>query len=200
MEIKAVALEGEHVRLEPLSMAFLPDLCEVGLDPEIWKWSPAIMRSPDDLRSYIKTALTEQDQGTGLPFAMVDRSSGAAIGSTRYGNVDREHHRLEIGWTWIGRHWQKTPVNTEVKYLMLKHAFETLGCIRVEFKTDSLNERSRAALTRIGAIEEGTLRNHMLTYTGRIRHSVYYSIVNAEWPQVKARLEEFLRRPFEPRT
>jgi N-acetyltransferase len=196
MDIKPIMLEGEYVRLEPLSMAHLPDLCEVGLDPELWRWTTSIARTPDELRSYVKTALAEQAQGKALPFAILDRSSGTAIGSTRFGNIEQEHHRLEIGWTWVGRHWQRTPVNTETKYLLLKHAFETLGSIRVEFKTDSLNEASRAALLRIGAREEGTFRNHMLTYTGRIRHSVYFSIINVEWPQVKSRLEELLRQPF----
>ena len=196
MDIKPITLEGKYIRLEPLSMAHLPDLCEVGLDPELWRWTTSIARTPEELRSYVRSALAEQVHGRALPFAIIEKSSGTAIGSTRFGNIEHEHHRLEIGWTWVGRHWQKTPVNTEAKYLLLKHAFEALGAIRVEFKTDSLNEASRAALLRIGAREEGTFRNHMLTYTGRIRHSVYFSIINIEWPQVKARLEELLRRPF----
>ncbi|HKW88584.1 MAG TPA: GNAT family protein, partial [Candidatus Acidoferrales bacterium] len=117
-----------------------------------------------------------------------------AIGSTRYGNVSRENRRVEIGWTWVAREWQRTRVNTECKYLLLNYAFEALGCIRVELKTDSLNERSRAAILRIGAKQEGIFRNHMITSTGRIRHTVYFSIVDSEWPQVKARLEEKLNQ------
>ncbi|MEX1276209.1 MAG: GNAT family protein, partial [Bacteroidota bacterium] len=125
------------------------------------------------------------------------RSSGTVVGSTRFANIERTHRRLEIGWTWVARAWQRTPINTEAKYLMLTHAFETLGCIRVELKTDSLNEKSRKAMLRIGAKEEGTLRNHMITQEGRIRHSVYYSITNDEWPGVKRLLEEKLTRPYE---
>ena len=128
-----------------------------------------------------------------LPFATVDRASGRAIGSTRYGNIERVHHRLEIGWTWVARQWQRSAINTEAKYLLLRHAFETLKCIRVELKTDSLNERSRAAILRIGAREEGTFRNHMITASGRIRHTVYFSILDSEWPDIKTRLESKLR-------
>ena len=197
MDIKPLTLEGKYVRLEPLSMSHLPDLSEIGLDPELWRWTMNIVRTPDELRTYVKTALEEQGRGVSLPFAIVERKSNAAIGSTRFGNITHEHHRLEIGWTWIGRWWQRTPVNTEAKYLLLKHAFETLEAIRVEFKTDSLNAKSRAALLRIGAQEEGTFRNHMLTYSGRIRHTVYYSIINVDWPQVRAGLEEKLSRPFD---
>jgi RimJ/RimL family protein N-acetyltransferase len=144
------------------------------------------------MAAYIKTALDEQKRGVSLPFALIEKATGRAIGSTRYGNIDRTHHRVEIGWTWVARDWQRSVVNTEAKYLLLRHAFETLGCIRVELKTDSLNERSRAAILRIGAREEGILRNHMITACGRIRHSVYFSIVDSEWPAVKARLESMM--------
>jgi N-acetyltransferase len=127
-----------------------------------------------------------------LPFAQVEKTTGRVIGSTRYANIERAHRRLEIGWTWIARPWQRTAVNTESKYLLLRHAFETLGCVRVELKTDSLNAKSRAAILRIGAREEGTFRNHMITSSGRIRHTVYFSIVDAEWPEVRSRLERVL--------
>ena len=133
-------------------------------------------------------ALKEQANGLSLPFVQIERATGRVIGSTRYGNIERTHHRAEIGWTWIGRAWQRTAVNTEAKYLLLRHAFETLGCIRVELKTDSLNEKSRAAILRIGATQEGIFRNHMITANGRIRHTVYFSIVDSEWPAVKGRL------------
>jgi RimJ/RimL family protein N-acetyltransferase len=152
------------------------------------------------MHNYVQIALGEQEQGTALPFATVERSSGLVIGSTRFGSIDREHLGVEIGWTWIAQQWQKTPINTEAKYLMLKHAFEKFGCIRVQFKTDSLNTRSRAALLRIGAREEGVFRNHMITYSGRIRHTVYFGIIDSDWPQVKAHLEEELQRPYERRT
>jgi RimJ/RimL family protein N-acetyltransferase len=121
------------------------------------------------------------------------KKRGRVIGSTRYANIDRAHRRVEIGWTWVARAWQRTAVNTEAKYLLLRHAFETLGCIRVELKTDSLNAQSRAAILRIGAREEGIFRNHMITASGRIRHTVYFSITDAEWPEVKSRLEAKLR-------
>ncbi len=124
---------------------------------------------------------------------MIDKPTGRVIGSTRYGNIERVHHRLEIGWTWVARQWQRSAINTEAKYLLLRHAFETLKCIRVELKTDSLNESSRAAILRIGAREEGTFRNHMITASGRIRHTVYFSILDSEWPGVKTRLESKLR-------
>jgi RimJ/RimL family protein N-acetyltransferase len=141
------------------------------------------------MSAYIATALEEQARGVSLPFALIEKAGGKAIGSTRYGNIDRTHHRVEIGWTWIAAPWQRTAINTEAKYLLLKHAFEKLGCIRVELKTDSLNERSRAAILRIGACEEGTFRNHMITSTGRFRHTVYFSILDSEWPEVKSRLQ-----------
>lgn len=193
LTIEPVTLEGRHVRLEPLSQAHHADLTAVGLDPELWRWIPTQVRTPEEMRTYIETALQEQARGASLPFAIVEKSGGRAIGSTRYGNIDRAHHRVEIGWTWLAPAWQRTAVNTETKLLLLRHAFETLGCMRVELKTDSLNERSRAAILRIGAREEGTFRNHMITSTGRIRHTVYFSIIDSEWPDVKARLQNQLR-------
>lgn len=196
MIVEPVTLKGRYIRLEPLGLAHHAALCDVGLDEEIWRWDPSPVRTADEMRNYIETALKWQAEGTALPFAVVEKAPGRIVGSTRFANIDRKNHRLEIGWTWIGRKWQRTPVNTEAKYLMLRHAFETLGCIRVEFKTDSLNERSRNALLRIGAKEEGTFRNHMITASGRIRHSVYLSIIDSEWPEVKRALEEKLNRPY----
>ncbi|HSC48211.1 MAG TPA: GNAT family protein [Gammaproteobacteria bacterium] len=185
-------LEGAHVRLEPLSSAHLDGLCAVGLDPDLWRWIPNQVRNEEDMRRYVETALDEQRRGVSLPFATLLKSSGQVIGSTRYGNVSLENHRVEIGWTWIGRSWQRSSVNTEAKYLMLRHAFETLGCKRVELKTDALNERSRNAILRIGAKQEGILRRHTLTDTGRMRDTVYFSILDDEWPAVRARLEQRL--------
>jgi RimJ/RimL family protein N-acetyltransferase len=189
MIVVPVTLEGLHVRLEPLKKAHLAGLAEVGLDEELWRWIPTAVRTREEMVAYIETALDEQQRGVSLPFAIVEKATGRAIGSTRYGNIDRTHHRVEIGWTWVAREWQRTAMNTEAKYLLLKHAFESLGCMRVELKTDSLNEKSRAAILRIGAKEEGIFRNHMITASGRIRHSAYYSIIDSEWPEVKARLE-----------
>jgi N-acetyltransferase len=189
MAVFPVTLEGMHVRLEPLAKAHLKGLAEIGLDEELWRWIPTAVRTTEEMAAYIATALKEQEQGVSLPFAIVEKALGRAIGSTRYGNIDRTHHRVEIGWTWVAREWQRTAMNTETKYLLLRHAFETLGCMRVELKTDSLNERSRAAILRIGAREEGIFRNHMITASGRIRHTVYFSIIDSEWPAVKARLE-----------
>jgi len=189
MMVAPVTLEGRHVRLEPLAKAHLAGLAEVGLDEELWRWIPTSVRTREEMAEYIDTALGEQERGVSLPFAIVEKATGRAIGSTRYGNIERMHHRVEIGWTWVAREWQRTAMNTEAKYLLLRHAFETLGCMRVELKTDSLNEKSRAAILRIGAKEEGIFRNHMITASGRIRHSVYFSILDSEWPAVKARLE-----------
>lgn len=194
MEIQPITLEGRFVRLEPLSLAHHARLCEVGLDEDLWKWIPQPVRTPDEMREYIQSALDARAAGTALPFATIERASGRAIGSTRFGNIDRANRRVEIGWTWLGREFQRTAANTEAKYLMMRHAFETWASIRVELKTDSLNERSRRAILCIGAKEEGTLRNHMTTWAGRLRDTVYYGVIESEWPPVKARLESMLAR------
>ncbi|HVO22416.1 MAG TPA: GNAT family protein [Candidatus Margulisiibacteriota bacterium] len=200
MQIVPLTLDGKHIRLEPLSLAHQAQLSEVGCDDNIWRWSPrAAIRTPDDMRRYIESALQQHSKGASLPFATIERASGRAVGSTRFAEIDVEHRRVEIGYTWIAPPWQRTAVNTEAKYLMMRHAFETWECIRVELKTDSLNERSRNAILRIGAKEEGVLRNHMLTHGGRLRHSVYFSVIAAEWPAVKASLEAKLARPYPPR-
>ena len=192
MKVSAVTLQGRHVRLEPLSKAHLAGLAEAGLDEDLWRWIPTPVRTEKEMEAYVLTALDELARGVSLPFAILEKATGKVIGSTRYANIERTHRRVEIGWTWVARPWQRTAINTEAKYLLLRHAFETLGCMRVELKTDSLNERSRAAILRIGAKEEGTFRNHMITASGRIRHSVYFSVVNSEWPAVKTRLEAML--------
>ncbi len=194
MDIHPVTLEGQYVRLVPLTLEHTAALCEVGLDDDLWKWTTALIKTPDEMRAYVETALEEQARGVTLPFVTMEIASGKVVGSTRFGNIDRANRRLEIGWTWVARAWQRTHVNTEAKYVMLRYAFETLGAIRVELKTDSLNERSRRAILRIGAKEEGTFRNHMITQGGRFRHTVYFSIINSEWPAVKSALEEKLAR------
>jgi RimJ/RimL family protein N-acetyltransferase len=192
MKVDVVTLEGRHVQLEPLSKVHVPGLSEVGLDPELWRWIPVPVTTPQEMAAYVNTALDERERGVSLPFVLIEKSSGRVIGCTRYGNIERAHHRVEIGWTWVATAWQRSAINTEAKYLLLLHAFETLGCVRVELKTDSLNEKSRSAILRIGAKEEGIFRNHMVTSSGRLRHTVYFSILDSEWPGVKRRLEEKL--------
>ena len=183
-----VTLEGAHVRLEPLTRAHLDALAEVGLDPDLWIWTASTVRTRDDLAAYVETALAGQADGTALPFATVDRASGRVVGSTRFGNYVAAHRRVEIGWTFVAPPWQRTAVNTEAKLLMMAHAFDTLGLTRVEWKTDALNARSRAAILRLGAIEEGTLRSHMVVRDGRLRDTVYFSVTADEWPAVRDRL------------
>jgi N-acetyltransferase len=191
----ATTLEGVHVRLEPLTDSHVQPLAEVAFDPELWRWTMSRIHTIEDLAGYVHSALQEQRAGVALPFATVERSSGRVVGSTRFGNIDRPNRRVEIGWTWIARPWQRTALNTEAKYLMLRWAFEKLGCIRVELKTDALNDRSRRAIARLGAVEEGVLRSHMITAAGRVRDTVYFSIIESEWPNVRASLERKLTRP-----
>jgi len=192
--LEPVTLQGSLVRLEPLSLDHVPALAEVALDPRIWRWTIARPTTVEELRSWAETAIAGRDSGTELPFATIDRASGRAIGSSRYMNVVLEHRRLEIGWTWVAPAFQRTGANREAKLLMLSHAFDTLGCRRVEFKTDALNEPSRTALLGIGAQFEGIFRKHMVMPEGRMRDSAYYSVIDDEWPQVRAALEAGLRR------
>lgn len=189
MSLSQVVLEGIHTRLEPLSESHAADLSAVGLDPELWKWIPTQVLTPDQMLGYIRAALADQAKGTALPFATIDKASGKAIGSTRFMNIDVPNKRVEIGSTWLAPAFQRTALNTDAKYLMMRHAFETLGCNRVELKTDSLNMKSRNAILRIGAKEEGILRSHMVTWSGRLRDTAYFSVLAPEWPAVKANLE-----------
>ena len=189
MNISPITLTGQFVRLEPLSMDHLQDLCLVGLDDEIWRYMVyGWVRSEQDMRNWIAEILKRQEKGTDLPFAVIDLKSGKAIGATRYMEIRAKDRGLEIGGTWYGRAYQRSVVNTECKYLLLQHAFEGLGCIRVQFKTDLRNIRSQKAIERIGATKEGIFRNHMILPDGTIRHSVYYSIIVEEWQSVKAHL------------
>jgi RimJ/RimL family protein N-acetyltransferase len=192
--IEPVTLQGRIVRLEPLSLDHVEGLAEVGLDPAIWRWTIARPSSVDDLRAWARAALAASDTGTEFPFATVETATGRPIGSSRYMNIVLDHRRLEIGWTWLAPAWQRTGANREAKLLMLTHAFESLGCRRVEFKTDSNNEPSRTALLGIGATFEGIFRKHMVMPGDGVRHSAWYSVIDDEWPAVKARLEESLRR------
>ena len=193
MEIRPLTLTGRHVELVPLSREHVGRAVEIGLAGDIFKWYPQQVRTPEEMRAFFAHIFEAQQAGTALPFSTFDRASGQLVGGTRYMNIDRANRRLEIGGTWIAQPWQRSHVNTEAKLLMLEHAFEKLGCIRVEFKTDSLNQASRAALLRVGAREEGTFRNHIITASGRIRHSVYFSITGEEWPKVRESLERMLR-------
>lgn len=188
MKLEPVILEGEFVRLEPLRVDHLPSLCKAGLDESLWRLTANIVSDESDLERYVRTALADQMLGTAIPFVTVDKLSGTIVGSTRFGNIETANRKTEIGWTWINPRWQRTVINTEAKLLMLTHAFEVWKCIRVEFKTDVNNERSRTAMLRIGCTEEGTLRNHMITEAGRFRDSVYFSIIETEWETVKANL------------
>lgn len=191
--ISHLTLTGAHVRLEPLGREHIAALTLIGLDPDLWQWTISRVSTPEEMAGYVENALNEQAQGHAMPFATIDRASGTVVGSTRFGAIDRVHRRVEIGWTWIGREWQRTAINTEAKYLMLRHAFDAMDCLRVELKTDALNTRSRDAIQRIGAVQEGTLRSHMITASGRVRDTVYYSILATEWPDVQTRLESRLR-------
>ncbi len=194
IRVEPVVLEGEHVRLEPLSLSHLDGLCEIGIVEELWRWIPTQVTTPEQMKAYVELALTERANGVSMPFAQIERKSGRVIGSSRYMNIEKAHRRLEIGSTWIAPAWQRSAINTEAKYLLMRHAFEDLGCMRVELKTDSLNEKSRNAILRIGAKQEGIFRNHMITSGGRIRHTVYFSVIDTEWPGVKAKLEQKLGR------
>jgi N-acetyltransferase len=184
-----VPIEGSTVRLEALTTSHHADLCAAGLDDELWRWTVSTVRTADDMAAYIDDALTMRAAYAAFPFVIIARESGRVAGSTRFGNIDSANRRLEIGWTWLAPEFQRTAVNTETKYLLLRTAFEQLGCVRVEFKTDVLNEQSRRALERLGAKEEGVLRQHMITATGRLRDSIYFSIIDGEWPTVKRALE-----------
>jgi len=189
--VSPVTLERKVVRLEPIRREHAELFWEVAksdLD-DIFRWIPYSMKTPEDFRRVIDKAFEEQERGESVVFATVERTSGRAIGSTRFMNIDRVNRRVEIGSTWIAPAWQRTAVNTEAKYLMLRHAFEVWKCMRVELKTDALNQKSRNAILRIGAKEEGTVRRHLLTHTGRVRDTVYFSILDDEWPAVKAKLE-----------
>lgn len=194
MNVEPMILRGKTVRLEPLALEHLAPLTQVGLHPELWRWIPTQTRTADDMRTYIETALDELQRGLSVPFVIVDASTNQVIGSTRYSNIQSFHRRLEIGWTWITPSHQRTAANTEAKFLLLSHAFEVLGAMRVEFKTDALNEKSRNALLRIGAVQEGIFRRHVLMDTGRVRDTVYFSIIDSEWPAVKENLKKRLER------
>jgi RimJ/RimL family protein N-acetyltransferase len=194
MKIAPVSLEGRHVRLESLRAEHADGLVAAGTGHGLFRYFPFSLDDEPAMRAFVSTALEGLARGTTLPFATIDRASGRIVGSTSYLAIEPAHKRLEIGATWITPSFQRGPANTEAKLLQLAHCFEVLGCNRVEFKTDARNARSRAALARIGAVEEGTFRAHMVMPDGALRASVYFSVVAREWPAVKRRLEELRDR------
>lgn len=195
MEVTPVVLTGGFVRLEPMTEAHIPGLAEIGAGQTFWDFMLyGNINTVDDMRNWVLDILSRAEKGTDLPFAVIHLASNRIAGATRYLNIVPKDRGLEIGGTWYGSEFQRTPVNTECKYLLLRHAFETLGCIRVQLKTDLRNERSQKAIERLGAVKEGVLRNHMILPDGRIRHSVFYSVLDSEWPEVKKKLEEKMAR------
>ena len=193
--ISPVILNGKYVRLEPMTEDHIPGLAEIGVGQTFWDFMLyGRMDSVEDMRNWVRDILSRAQNGTDLPFVAIHLASGKVAGATRYLNIMPKDRGLEIGGTWYGTEYQRTPVNTECKYLLLTHAFERLGCIRVQLKTDLRNVRSQNAIERIGAKREGILRNHMILPSGQFRDSVFYSILDSEWPEVKKRLEAILTR------
>ena len=183
-----VTLTGKHATLEPLALSHLEDIRSAVSDGELWKLWFTMVPKPAEVQGYIERLLAQRERGEALPFVVRNAETGRIVGSTRYLNIDAANRRLEIGGTWYAQSVQRTGINTECKLLLLTHAFETLGCIAVEFRTDWFNKRSQAAIERLGAKREGVLRNHMIMPDGRIRDTVVYSIIQNEWPGVRANL------------
>lgn len=193
--LQPVTLEGDVVRLVPLTAGHADALAAVGLHPELWRLQPEPVATAEDMRRYVDRALIAQREGACLPFAIAQQGSGEVIGATRYMDIALPHKRLEIGATWLTPAAQRSGANTEAKFLLLQHAFETIGIIRVVFKTELGNAQSRQAILRLGGVEEGVFRKHLITQSGRTRDMVYYAILDEDWPTVKARLVARLRRP-----
>lgn len=193
--VSQVTLQGKYVRLEPLSEAHVSGLAQIGVGQDFWHFMLyGNMKTEADMRNWVNDMLAREKKGTDLPFAVIHLESEKVAGATRYLNILPKDRGLEIGGTWYGTEFQRTAVNTECKYLLLRHAFEMLKAIRVQIKTDARNERSQRAIERIGAKWEGTLRNHMILPDGYIRHSVFYSIIDSEWPDVKQNLQSILSK------
>ena len=188
-----VTLQGKHVRLEPLSEAHIPGLAAIGAGQDFWQFMLyGEMKTEADMKNWVLDIMSRGQKGTDLPFAVIHLESGRVAGATRYLNIVTHDRGLEVGGTWYGLEFQRTAVNTECKYLLFTHAFEVLKCIRLQIKTDLRNVRSQKAIERIGAKKEGVLRNHMILPDGRYRDSVFYSILDTEWPEVKINLEKML--------
>ncbi len=193
MKIENVSLEGDFVRLEPLEKEHTEILYNIGQEKDLWRWTTTNIEKFEDMQKYVKTALKGREKGVTLPFVTIDKAANEIVGSTRFGHFSRRNRSAEIGWTWINPKWQRTHINTEAKLLMLTHAFETWQCIRVEIITDFYNEKSRNAILRLGAKQEGILRKHLIVDSGRIRDSVIFSIIDDDWLEVKENLENKLR-------
>ncbi|HWB19511.1 MAG TPA: GNAT family protein [Phycisphaerales bacterium] len=196
--LEDATLADNTVSLEPMAITHLDALCEIGLNPDIWRWYTYTIAAREDMLHMMTTVLASKKEGTWFPFVTRDVATGRIIGSTSYLNISLPHKRLEIGSTWITPAFQRIAINTHAKFLMLQHAFEHLGLNRVEFKTDSLNTKSRAAILRIGATQEAILRAHMICDDGRLRDSVYFSIIRSEWPAVKVRLQHMMTARPQP--
>lgn len=193
--VEPVTLTGRYARLEPMTEAHVPALAQIGVGQDFWHFMLyGDMHTEADMCAWVSDILSRAQKGTDQPFVVVDLASGRVAGATRYLNIMPKDRGLEIGGTWYGTEFQRTAVNTECKYLLLRHAFETLGAIRVQLKTDSRNVRSQRAIERLGAVKEGTLRNHMILPDGFIRHSVFYSILDSEWDGVKKNLETMMAK------
>ena len=193
--VEPVTLQGKYVRLEPMTVAHVPGLAEIGIGQSFWDFMLyGNIQTEADMRNWVLDILSRAEKGTDLPFVVIHLASGRVAGATRYLNIMPKDRGLEIGGTWYGSDFQRTPVNTDCKYLLLSHAFETLKCIRVQLKTDKRNERSQKAIERLGAKKEGILRNHMILLDGKYRDSVFYSILDAEWVDVKKNLEEMMAK------
>lgn len=186
-------LSGQHVRLEALAREHADGLRAASADGNLWRLWYTSIPAPEAAESYIDTALAARAEGRALPFVVRD-ADGAIVGSTRYGNIEASHRRLEVGWTWYAQRVQRTALNTEAKRLLLTHAFETLRCIAVEFRTHWFNHRSRTAIERLGAKQDGVLRNHLIMPDGGVRDTVVYSIIESEWPAVRQNLDFRLAR------
>lgn len=187
-------LSGTLVELRPLQREHSSKLLEAAADGQLWNLKVTNVPGPDTIDAYIATALAGRDAGTVIPFTIVRRDTGQVVGSTRFWKVDRVNRKLEIGHTWLAESAQKSGINTEAKHLLLTYAFEVLECVRVQFTTDELNEKSRAAILRLGAVQEGIVRHERIMPDGRKRNSVRFSIIDSEWPQVKAMLVAQLAR------
>ncbi|HBB98082.1 MAG TPA: GNAT family N-acetyltransferase [Blastocatellia bacterium] len=193
MEVSPITLEGQHVRLEPLTQAHAEPLIAAAGDGELWNTQVTIIPEPVGMKDYIQAALDGQSQGREFPFVIISKLSNQVVGATRFYDISRADRKAAIGYTWLAKSAQRTPINTEAKLLLLTHAFETWKCVRVELVTDVLNDQSRAAILRLGAKQEGILRKHLILPSGRVRDSVIFSITDDEWPEVKASLQNRLR-------
>jgi N-acetyltransferase len=194
LDLTPVTLIGKSIRLEPLAETHFETLCDVSLGDNLFRFFPDPMGTRQELTDFLHTGLEQHKALVSLPFAIAEATTGKVIGCTRFGNISHRDRRAEVGWTWIAKPWQRSPANTEAKFLMLQHAFEKLGCERVELKTDFRNEQSRTAILRIGATQEGIFRRHMVMADGYVRDTVYFSVVRTDWPEVKARLQVRLAR------